>query len=141
MSGRVLVADDEADIRDLVALALELAGYDVETAIDGVEALSRIRASPPDAVVLDVMMPALGGYEVARALIAEPRTAALPVVMLSAKCQATDVNAGLASGAQVYLVKPFAPQELVRQVNRLVAQRHASAGVVPMEAVSLAIAS
>jgi DNA-binding response OmpR family regulator len=135
------VADDEAEIRDLVALALEPAGYDAETAIDGEEALSRIRACPTDAVVLDVMMPCLGGYEVARALVAEPRTAALLVVMLSAKCQATDVKAGLASGARVYLVKPFAPQELVRQVNRLVAQRRASAGLVPMAPRPFAIAS
>ena len=141
MSGRVLVADDEADIRDLVALALELAGYAVETASDGVDALSRIRASPPDAVVLDVMMPCLGGFEVARALNAEPRTAGLPVVMLSAKCQTTDVKTGLASGAQVYLVKPFAPQELVRQVNRLVAQRQAATEPIPLDAPSFAVAS
>jgi DNA-binding response OmpR family regulator len=141
MSGRILVADDEADIRDLVALALELAGYAVETASDGEDALSRIRASLPDAVVLDVMMPCLGGYEVARALNSEPRTAGLPVVMLSAKCQSADVKTGLASGAQVYLVKPFAPQELVRQVNRLVAQRHAAIGLIPLDPSSFAVAS
>lgn len=140
MSGRILVADDEADIRDLVALALELAGYAVETATDGDEALSRIRASMPDAVVLDVMMPGMGGHEVVRALTAEPRTAGLPVVMLSAKCQTTDVDAGLASGAQVYLVKPFAPQELVRQVDRLVAQRHAALGPIPIDAPAYAVA-
>lgn len=87
------------------------------------------------------MMPALGGYEVARALVAEPRTAALPVVMLSAKCQSTDVTAGLASGARAYLVKPFAPQELVRQVNRLVEQHQAAALPMPVEDVPFALAS
>jgi CheY-like chemotaxis protein len=73
--------------------------------------------------------------------LARKRTAGLPVVMLSAKCQTTDVKTGLASGAQVYLVKPFAPQELVRQVNRWVAQRRAAIGLIPLEAPFFAVAS
>jgi DNA-binding response OmpR family regulator len=119
MSARIVVADDEADIRGLVAFTLRRRGHTVLEASAGDTALELIKTELPDLVVLDVMMPGMSGIEVAQALAADPATRAIPVVLLSAKGQATEVAAGLGSGAAAYLVKPFAPRELGERVAAL----------------------
>ena len=116
MTARIVVADDEADIRRLIVFTLKRRGYTVLEASAGDMALDLIRQELPDLAVLDVMMPGLTGLEVAQALGADPATSGIPIVMLSAKGQATEIEAGIASGARAYLVKPFRPQELAAQV-------------------------
>jgi DNA-binding response OmpR family regulator len=119
--GRIVVADDDADIRRLVTFVLRRRGYEVVEATDGDEALTAIRRERPDLAVLDVMMPGLTGPEVTHALATDPGLATTPVILLSAKGQASEVAAGLASGARAYLVKPFAPRELAASVEGLLA--------------------
>ena len=116
MSARIVVADDEADIRRLIVYTLRRRGYTIVEARAGDTALELIRQERPDLAVLDVMMPGMSGLDVARALTADPETASIPIVILSAKGQATEIEAGLASGARTYLTKPFAPQELAARV-------------------------
>lgn len=103
----ILVVDDEPDIRMILTTFLEAVGYRVVAAADGFEALARAREEAPDAVILDVMMPEMTGYQVARVLKAEPATAAAPILMLTAKTQRSDRFRGLGSGAWAYLAKPF----------------------------------
>lgn len=119
MTARIVVADDEADIRRLIVFTLRRRGYTVLETTAGDSALTLIREERPDLAVLDVMMPGMSGIEVAQALAADPATSAIPVIMLSAKGQATEVAAGLSSGARVYMVKPFVPQELAAQVGAI----------------------
>ena len=95
----VLVADDDEDILQLVSFRLERAGYTVVTAADGPEALAAARQHQPDLAVLDVMMPGLNGYEVTRQLRADPATAAIPVILLTARVQEADVSRGFEAGA------------------------------------------
>ena len=118
----VLVVDDDPVIQQLLRLNFEMEGYTVVTAGDGVEGLERARSVDPDAVLLDVMMPRMDGLEVARALKGDPATAGIPIVMLSAKAQAADVEAGRAAGADDYVTKPFDPLDLFRRVEELVAK-------------------
>ncbi|WP_461022603.1 response regulator transcription factor [Thalassiella azotivora] len=120
---RVLVADDDRDIRELVAFRLEAAGFEVEQAEDGAQALERLRRSPPDLAVLDVMMPGLSGMDVTRQLRADPVTAHVPVILLTARAQEADVEAGFAAGVDDYVVKPFSPRELVSRVQAVLARR------------------
>ena len=115
----VLCADDDRDILALLALRLERAGYRVVQAIDGEQALSLARELLPDVVVLDVMMPRLSGTEVLAALRADDATAALRVVLLSARAQEADVARGLEAGADAYLAKPFQAPELLEVVGQL----------------------
>jgi DNA-binding response OmpR family regulator len=119
MSLRILVVDDEPDIRELIGETLRFAGWAPLFAADGEEALALIAATRPDLVVLDVMMPGLDGRTVARRLLADPVTASLPVVMVSARGQAVDIERGLAAGASAYLTKPFAPRALVAAIRAL----------------------
>lgn len=117
---RVLVADDEPDIRDLVCLAVRRAGGTVVSAVaDGAAALAAARAERPDLAVLDVSMPEASGLEVCVALRADAGTAGARVLLLSAGASDEDVARGLAAGADAYLVKPFAVAELVELVGRL----------------------
>jgi DNA-binding response OmpR family regulator len=118
---RIVVADDEADIRRLIAFTLRRRGFEVVEAESGDAALALIAAEPPALVVLDVMMPGLTGHEVARSLAGNPATARIPILMVSAKGQASEVEAGLASGAAAYIVKPFAPRDLAERVTALLA--------------------
>ena len=117
---RVLVADDEDDIRALVGLAVRRAGCTVATDVaDGTQALAAARADPPDLAVLDVSMPGLTGLEVCVALRADPATAGVPVLLLSAGASPDDVGRGLAAGADAYLSKPFAVAGLVTRIREL----------------------
>lgn len=114
---RILVAEDERDIRELIAFTLRFAGFDVVLATNGAEAVEMAEASPPDLIILDVRMPKMSGYEACRRLKENPRTSSVPVVFLSAKGQDSEIQQGLASGADEYILKPFAPDELIQQVR------------------------
>lgn len=121
----VLVADDDLDIRELVAFKLAQAGYEVRSAPDGVAALDAARAGGVDLVVLDLMMPGLSGLDVCAELRREPSTAELPVIMLTARAQDQDVATGFAAGADDYVVKPFSPRELVSRVQAVLGRSRA----------------
>lgn len=116
---RILIADDEPHIRKLVSFTLGNRGYEVLEAVDGGEAYEKACAESPDIVLLDVMMPVMTGYDVLEKLKANPLTQDIPVVMLSAKSQQTEVQAGLAKGAQEYICKPFTPKDLVQRVAEI----------------------
>ena len=117
MSKHVLAVDDEANVTRLVQLILQRAGYRVTTAADGMQALDRIREDCPDLLVTDITMPHLDGIELLRRLKADPATAAIPVVLLSAKSQDSDIFEGKRSGAETYLPKPFSPAQLLEAVQ------------------------
>ncbi|MDQ2836206.1 MAG: response regulator [Actinomycetota bacterium] len=112
-----LVAEDDRDIRELVAAKLAAAGYQVSTAADGITALAELRRLPPDVALLDVMMPGISGLDIIAELRADPRTASIPVILLSAKSQEFDVENGIAIGAADYVIKPFSPRELLARVE------------------------
>lgn len=118
----VLVADDDPDIRDLVAFKLETAGYETEVVSDGLAALEHALARPPRLVLLDVMMPGLSGLDVAQQLRADPRTATVPIILLTAKAQESDVEGGFGVGADDYVTKPFSPRELLSRVRAVLAR-------------------
>jgi DNA-binding response OmpR family regulator len=118
----ILVADDDPDIRDLVAFKLEQAGFDVTAVDNGLAALDTARAAPPDLVVLDVMMPGMSGIDVCRELRADDSTATLPIILLTARAQEGDVEVGFGAGADDYVVKPFSPRELVSRVEAVLAR-------------------
>src|SRR5437764_10636604 len=122
MVKHVLAVDDEFYIRRLLEVNLQRAGYRVTMAGDGQEALEQIRREPPDMVLLDVMMRRVDGFEVLRRLKADPATAGIPVLMLTAKAQDADIFHGLRAGADFYLTKPFNPQELLMWVSRVASQ-------------------
>jgi DNA-binding response OmpR family regulator len=117
--GTVLVVDDDPVIQKLLQVNFELEGYKVLTASDGIEGLERARAELPDAIILDIMMPRMNGLEVARALKASDDTRDIPVLLLSAKAQASDVAQGMEIGADDYVTKPFDPAELLERVGDL----------------------
>jgi len=116
---RVLIADDDADIRDLVAFKLAQSGHDVTAVEDGAAALRALRAQPPDLALLDIRMPGMSGLDVCRELRAAPETATLPVIMITARSQEGDVEVGFAAGADDYIIKPFSPRELSSRVNAI----------------------
>ena len=116
---RVVVADDDDDIRELVAFKLSNAGYDVSTARDGIEALAAIKDTAPSLAILDIMMPGLSGLDVARRLRDGEGPADCRVLLLTARARDSEVDAGFAAGADDYVIKPFSPRELLRRVNAL----------------------
>jgi two-component system alkaline phosphatase synthesis response regulator PhoP len=120
---KILVVDDERHIVRLIQVNLERQGYNVVTAHDGKEALEKVASERPDLVVLDVMMPYMDGFEVLRNLRRNPETAELPVIMLTAKAQDQDVFRGWQEGVDMYLTKPFNPQELLTFVKRIFRSR------------------
>jgi two-component system, OmpR family, phosphate regulon response regulator PhoB len=121
----ILVADDDMDIRDLVAFKLEQAGFDVTAVDNGLAALTAARLEPPDLVVLDVMMPGMSGIDVCRELRNDRNTAGLPIILLTARAQEGDVEVGFGAGADDYIVKPFSPRELVTRVEAVLARQRA----------------
>jgi CheY-like chemotaxis protein len=115
---KILIAEDERDIRDLVTFSLRgLGGFEVVQAANGVEAVERARADLPDLILMDVRMPKMTGYEACKKLKEFDATKDIPVVFLSAKGQESEIQQGLAAGAEEYILKPFAPDELVNQVR------------------------
>lgn len=122
MSKRILVVDDQADLRLLIRLSLRALGQ-VEQAASAEEALCLIGAAPPDLVVLDVWLgQGQNGMDLCRTLRAGPLTSKLPIVLLSANGQSSDIAAGLAAGADDYIVKPFSPDTLAATAARLLAR-------------------
>jgi DNA-binding response OmpR family regulator len=119
---RILVADDDRDIRDLVTFKLGQAGFTVRAVDDGAAALAAIEEDPPDLAVLDVMMPGLSGIDVLRKLRDADRTRGVRVILLTARSRDADVDAGFASGADDYIIKPFSPRELLHRVNAALAR-------------------
>ena len=129
---KVLVVDDERDLVDIVAFNLRREQFDVVTAPDGETALEIARRDTPDLILLDLMLPGIGGLEVCRRLRGEPRTSQIPIIMLTAKGEETDAVIGLAQGADDYVRKPFGVKELMARVNAQIrAQRRAAEDEVP----------
>jgi DNA-binding response OmpR family regulator len=119
MTKKILVAEDERDIRDLIAFTLQFAGYQVVSAADGQEAVELAVKETPDLILMDVRMPRMSGYEACRRIKTEPALQAVPIVFLSAKGQESEIRLGMEAGAEEYVVKPFAPAELVERVKQL----------------------
>ena len=117
---KVLVVDDEKDITALVAYHLEREGFRVLQAHDGFQALELVKRERPNVLILDLMLPHMGGLDVCRRLRREPETARLPILMLTAKAEETDKVLGLELGGDDYLTKPFGPRELVARVKALI---------------------
>jgi len=116
---KILIAEDERDIRDLIAFTLRFAGYEVLTANNGEEAVQITKKDLPDLVLTDVRMPRMTGYEACKLIKADPATQHIPVVFLSAKGQEAEVQTGLDSGGDEYLLKPFAPDQLTQKVAEI----------------------
>lgn len=119
MAARILIVDDEPHVRRLIEVNLTRAGYRVEQAENGAQALTRVREDPPDLIVSDVMMPYMDGFAFLRALRSDPTTREIPVVMLTAKATDADVFTGYVEGSTLYLTKPFSPQELLTFLRRI----------------------
>lgn len=129
---RILVVEDSQDIADLIAHYLQGAGYLTTMAANGSDGLRLARSTPPDAIVLDLMLPGMDGLHVCQALRGEPATAAIPIIMLTARGEESDRIRGLELGADDYVTKPFSPKELVARVGALLRriQRPPAAGKV-----------
>ena len=119
---RIVVADDDQDILDLVVFKLTQAGYDAVPVSDGVAALAAIESELPRLAILDVMMPGLSGMDVLRKVRANEATKDLDVILLTARARDADVDTGFASGASDYVIKPFSPRELMHRVNAVLAR-------------------
>ena len=119
--GRVLVVDDDEVIRQLIAVNLQLEGFEVETAVDGQDCLERVGEVRPDVITLDVMMPRLDGWVTAVKLREDPGTAHIRVVMITARAQEHDVRRGHEIGVDAYVTKPFDPNQLIQTVRKLAA--------------------
>ena len=119
---KILIAEDERDIRDLVAFTLRFAGYEIFAASNGEEAVEMAPKVNPDLILMDVRMPRMTGYEACKAMKANPDLKDIPVVFLSAKGQESEIQQGLEAGAEDYLLKPFAPDKLTESVKSILAK-------------------
>jgi DNA-binding response OmpR family regulator len=128
MSNRILVVEDDPAALRLVSYTLEAEGYEVLTATNGLQGLRKAQNDKPDLVVLDVMLPGIDGFEICHRLRAEPETAKLLIMMLSAKAREVDKTTGLKVGADDYLPKPADPSDIVSHVKALLAKKIASPG-------------
>jgi two-component system phosphate regulon response regulator PhoB len=141
MRDRVLIVEDEKDVREMLRLNLKAGGFDVLEAHNGAEGLAIAKAELPSVVILDLMMPEMSGMEVCRALRRNPATSRIPILMLTAKSAEVDKVAGLEVGADDYVTKPFSPRELLLRV-RAVARRQPDQGVsrpAPVKAGGIAL--
>lgn len=116
---RILIAEDERDIRDLITFTLRFAGHEVIPTANGEEAYQVALREKPDLILLDVRMPRMTGYETCRSLKAEQSTQHIPVVFLSAKGQESEVKTGIEAGAEEYILKPFSPDQLAEKVREI----------------------
>lgn len=119
---KILIAEDERDIRDLVAFTLRFAGHEVTAASNGEEAVQLAPKEKPDLILMDVRMPRMTGYDACRVMKADPNLKDIPVVFLSAKGQESEIQTGLDVGAEEYLLKPFAPDQLTDRVKAILAK-------------------
>lgn len=120
---KILIAEDEPSLRENLQLMLELEGYAVQLASDGQEAFAQALREPPDLVLTDVMMPVLDGYGLIRLLRADPATAGIPIIVLTARAEQQDAEMGLSLGAAAHLVKPYRRAELLQAVQAQLASR------------------
>ena len=116
---KILIAEDERDIRDLITFTLRFAGHDVTAASNGAEAVEQVEKVMPDLIMLDVRMPKMTGYEACEQIKSQEATKHIPVVFLSAKGQDTEVRIGMEAGATDYILKPFAPDKLTERVAEI----------------------
>lgn len=114
---KILVIEDEKDIRQLLIFTLQYAGFNVISGIDGEEAVHLAGEEMPDAILMDVQMPRLNGYDACEMIKANPKTAHIPIMFLSAKGQDSDIARGFEAGACEYLMKPFTPTDLIERVR------------------------
>lgn len=121
MSHRILIADDEPNMLLSLEFLMRRAGYEVSTAADGQAALDAVEASPPDLVLLDILMPKKSGLEVCQAIRANPALREVKIVLLTAMARDVDRERGLALGADEYITKPFSTRELIARVRELLA--------------------
>ncbi len=119
---KILIAEDEPDIRELVAFMLRFAGYEVVAAANGEEAVQAATRDIPDLVLMDVRMPRMTGYDACKLMKADPTLHDVPVVFLSAKGQESEIQSGLEAGAEEYLLKPFSPDELTNRVRAILSK-------------------
>jgi CheY-like chemotaxis protein len=119
---KILIAEDERDIRDLVVFTLQFGGFEVVATGNGAELVSAAPGEKPDLILTDVRMPKMTGYEACLALKANPDTKDIPIVFLSAKGQEEEVNQGMRVGGTAYILKPFAPDVLLTKVRDILAQ-------------------
>lgn len=119
---KILIAEDERDIRDLVAFTLRFAGHEVFAASNGEEAVELASKVNPDLILMDVRMPRMTGYEACKVLKANAQVKDIPVVFLSAKGQESEIQQGMEAGAEEYLLKPFAPDQLTIRVKAILAK-------------------
>ncbi|MFN2145952.1 MAG: response regulator transcription factor [Anaerolineales bacterium] len=113
---KILIAEDERDIRDLITLTLRFAGHEVVAAVNGEDAYNKAQEVKPDLIMMDVRMPRMTGYEACRLMKEIDDLKLVPVIFLSAKGQESEVSAGLEAGAVEYILKPFAPNQLTERV-------------------------
>ena len=119
---RILVADDDVDIRELIEFKLSTLGHEIIAVNDGAAAVDACREHKPDLAVLDVMMPGMSGLDAIRVIRSEESMADIPVILLTARAQESDVETGFDSGADDYITKPFSPRELASRVQALLAR-------------------
>ena len=119
---RILIAEDEPDIRELVAFTLRFAGHEVTATANGEEAVQQAVQVIPDLILMDVRMPKMTGYEACRLMKADPILRDIPVVFLSAKGQDSEIQTGMDVGAEDYMLKPFAPTQLTERVRAILAK-------------------
>ena len=112
----IVLAEDEQDIRDLLVFLLEMEGHRVVAVPDGRQAVQAVQQTKPDLVILDVRMPFMDGYEACRVLKADAETKDIPIIFLSARGQESEIQTGLELGAEKYIVKPFSPDEFLREI-------------------------
>ena len=124
MSKKIVVADDEPDVLFMTAFSLRtVGGFEVIEARNGLEAVEKAQQVHPDLIVLDIKMPRMNGYEACRKLKETPELRDVPVIFLSAKGQRQEIEEGLSVGAADYILKPFAPEELIAKVRKLLGQQ------------------
>jgi two-component system alkaline phosphatase synthesis response regulator PhoP len=119
---KILIAEDEPDIRELVAFTLRFAGYEVVAAPNGEDAVQIASREFPDLILMDVRMPRMTGYDACRLMKANPDLKDIPIVFLSAKGQDAEIQTGLDAGAEEYLLKPFAPDQLTDRVRAILSK-------------------
>ena len=119
---KILIAEDERDIRDLIEFTLTYAGHEVHKASNGAEAVEMAPEVQPDLIMMDVRMPRMTGYEACRAIKEIDGFKDVPVVFLSAKGQDSEIDTGLDAGAYEYILKPFAPDDLTRRISEILEQ-------------------
>lgn len=120
---KILIAEDERDIRELITFTLRYAGHEVHQATNGEEALNLAKEVVPELILMDVRMPKMTGYEACRHMKADDKLKNIPVVFLSAKGQETEIQTGLEVGATDYILKPFAPDQLIKRVSEILAKK------------------